>query len=143
MVSLSWLKECEELNKPVKDLKMHTKLGNNFRRLRISIEGEHSSITFCRALLEEEYGKTLLQIAHKQKASSLENGSSKNALDTMQAQFQSVAESHLQLSDHLRENVALPLSKLLNKQRVLRKEVLCLDIFFNESVSYSNSFLNI
>lgn len=77
----------------------------------------------ARALLEEEYGKTLLQIAHKQKASSLENGSSKNALDTMQAQFQSVAESHLQLSDHLRENVALPLSKLLNKQRVLRKEL--------------------
>jgi hypothetical protein len=45
------------------------------------------------------------------------------AMDTMQSQFQSVAESHLQLSDHLRENVAVPLGQLLNKQRVLRKEV--------------------
>lgn len=44
-------------------------------------------------------------------------------MDAMQIQFQSVAESHLQLSDHLRENVAVPLGKLLNKQRILRKEV--------------------
>lgn len=76
-----------------------------------------------RASLEEEYGKTLLQISQKQKTSSTENGSSKMAMDTMQSQFQSVAESHLQLSDHLRENVAVPLGQLLNKQRVLRKEV--------------------
>lgn len=41
----------------------------------------------------------------------------------MQAQFQSVAESHLHLANLLRENVAVPLSKLLNKQRILRKEV--------------------
>jgi hypothetical protein len=53
----------------------------------------------------------------------LENGSSKIAMDTMQLQFQSVAESHLHLSNLLRENVAVPLSKLLNKQRILRKEV--------------------
>lgn len=49
----------------------------------------------------------------------------------MQAQFQSVGESHLQLSEHLRENVTLPLSKLLNKQRVLRKEVIAVDSFIN------------
>ncbi|KAG2195239.1 hypothetical protein INT47_007968 [Mucor saturninus] len=76
-----------------------------------------------RALLEEEYGKTLLQITQKQKTSSTENGSSKIAMDTMQAQFQSVAESHLHLSNLLRENIAVPLSKLLNKQRILRKEL--------------------
>ncbi|KAL9557181.1 hypothetical protein MBANPS3_001523 [Mucor bainieri] len=76
----------------------------------------------ARILLEEEYGKTLLQIAQKQKASSVENGSSKAAMDTMQHEFISVAESHLHLSKLLRENVATPLGALLNKQRVLRKE---------------------
>lgn len=77
----------------------------------------------ARILLEEEYGKTLLQIAQKQKASSVENGSSKLAMDTMQQEFLSVAESHLHLSKLLRGNVAAPLTTLLNKQRVLRKEV--------------------
>ncbi|CAO0789539.1 unnamed protein product [Mucor circinelloides] len=76
----------------------------------------------ARILLEEEYGKTLLQIAQKQKASSVENGSSKSAMDTMQQEFMSVAESHLHLSKLLRENVATPLGALLNKQKVLRKE---------------------
>lgn len=77
----------------------------------------------ARILLEEEYGKTLLQIAQKQKASSMENGSSKAAMDAMQHEFMSVAESHLHLSKLLRENVATPLGALLNKQKVLRKEV--------------------
>ncbi|OAD08165.1 hypothetical protein MUCCIDRAFT_154850, partial [Mucor lusitanicus CBS 277.49] len=76
----------------------------------------------ARILLEEEYGKTLLQIAQKQKASSMENGSSKAAMDAMQHEFMSVAESHLHLSKLLRENVATPLGALLNKQKVLRKE---------------------
>ncbi|KAK4520198.1 uncharacterized protein ATC70_008329 [Mucor velutinosus] len=76
----------------------------------------------ARIMLEEEYGKTLLQIAQKQKASSMENGSSKAAMDAMQHEFMSVAESHLHLSKLLRENVATPLSALLNKQKVLRKE---------------------
>ncbi|GAA5805570.1 hypothetical protein HPULCUR_011089 [Helicostylum pulchrum] len=76
-----------------------------------------------RALLEEEYGKTLLQIAQKQKISSTENGSSKHAMDTMQQQFQTVAESHLQLSTLLREKVVVPVSRLLNKQRNLKKEL--------------------
>ncbi|KAI8088609.1 hypothetical protein BDF21DRAFT_491591 [Thamnidium elegans] len=76
-----------------------------------------------RALLEEEYGKTLLQIAQKQKISSTENGSSQHAMDTMQQQFQTVAESHLQLSSSLREKVVVPVSRLLNKQRILKKEL--------------------
>ncbi|KAI8647452.1 hypothetical protein BD408DRAFT_408576 [Parasitella parasitica] len=76
----------------------------------------------ARILLEEEYGKTLVQIAQKQKASSVENGSSKSAMDTMQREFMSVGESHLQLSRLLREKVAAPLSDLLNKQKLLRKE---------------------
>lgn len=52
-------------------------------------------------------------------------------MDTMQIQFQSVAESHLHLSNLLRESVAIPLSKLLSKQRILRKEVKfkCITIF--------------
>lgn len=78
----------------------------------------------ARILLEEEYGKTLLQIAQKQKTSSVENGSSKSAMDTMQQEFLSVAESHLHLSKLLRGNVATPLTALLNKQRILRKEVI-------------------
>ncbi|KAI9478813.1 MAG: hypothetical protein EXX96DRAFT_482900 [Benjaminiella poitrasii] len=76
----------------------------------------------ARALLEEEYGKTLLQITQKQKPSTIENGSSKAAMDTMQTEFLSVAESHLHLSNLLRENIALPLSNLLNKQKALRKQ---------------------
>lgn len=77
----------------------------------------------ARILLEEEYGKTLLQIAQKQKASSVENGSSKAAMDAMQHEFMSVAESHLHLSKLLKDKVAAPLGVLLNKQKMLRKEV--------------------
>ncbi|CEG66428.1 hypothetical protein RMATCC62417_03014 [Rhizopus microsporus] len=77
----------------------------------------------ARALLEEEYGKTLLQIAQKQKASSTENGKTKVALDTMQVEFQSIAESHIQLSCHLRDGITTPLAKLINKQKAVRKEV--------------------
>lgn len=76
-----------------------------------------------RALLEEEYGKTLLQIAQKQKASSTENGKSKSSLDMMQTETQSIAESHIQLSCHLRDNVVTPLTKLINRQKTVRKEV--------------------
>ncbi|RCH88389.1 hypothetical protein CU097_008212 [Rhizopus azygosporus] len=77
----------------------------------------------ARALLEEEYGKTLLQIAQKQKASSTENGKTKVALDTMQVEFQSIAESHIQLSCHLRDGITTPLAKLINKQKAVRKEL--------------------
>ncbi|CEP16551.1 hypothetical protein [Parasitella parasitica] len=76
----------------------------------------------ARILLEEEYSKTLLQIAQKQKPSSVENGSSKSAMDTMQREFLSVGESHLQLSKLLREKVASPLTDLISKQKSLRKE---------------------
>ncbi|RCI03648.1 hypothetical protein CU098_011825, partial [Rhizopus stolonifer] len=77
----------------------------------------------ARALLEEEYGKTLLQIAQKQKPSSVENGSSRSAMNAMQKEFISIAESHLHLSNLLRENINLPLTKLLNRQKSLRKEL--------------------
>lgn len=83
----------------------------------------HPAYLCKRALLEEEYGKTLLQIAQKQKASSTENGKTKVALDTMQVEFQSIAESHIQLSCHLRDGIATPLAKLINKQKAVRKEV--------------------
>ncbi|KAI7901779.1 uncharacterized protein BX663DRAFT_512395 [Cokeromyces recurvatus] len=77
----------------------------------------------ARALLEEEYGKTLLQISQKQKSSNTENGASKIAMDSMQTEFLSVAESHLHLSTLLRETIALPLTNLLNKQKILRKQL--------------------
>lgn len=83
----------------------------------------HPTYLCKRALLEEEYGKTLLQIAQKQKASSTENGKTKVALDTMQVEFQSIAESHIQLSCHLRDGITTPLAKLINKQKAVRKEV--------------------
>jgi hypothetical protein len=81
---------------------------------------------YSRALLEEEYGKTLLKIAEKQKPSSMETGSSNQTLLLMQSEFQSVADSHLQLANLLKDKVATPLSKLLNKQRQLRKDVKCI-----------------
>lgn len=74
-------------------------------------------------MLEEEYGKTLLQIAQKQKVSTVENGSSQYAMDTMQQQFQVAAESHLQLASLLRNNVVVPVTNLINKQKTLKKEV--------------------
>ena len=77
-----------------------------------------------RALLEEEYGKTLLQIAQKQKPSSTENGSSQAAMNTIQKEFMSIAESHIHLANLLRENVSSPLAKLLDRQKSIRKEVM-------------------
>ncbi|KAI8372072.1 hypothetical protein EDC96DRAFT_542477 [Choanephora cucurbitarum] len=77
----------------------------------------------ARALLEEEYGKTLLQIAQKQKPSSTENGSSQAAMNTVQKEFMSIAESHIHLANLLRENVSLPLTKLLDRQKSIRKEL--------------------
>lgn len=77
----------------------------------------------ARVLLEEEYSKTLLQISQKQKVSSTENGSSKLAMDKMQAESQCVAESHMQLSCHLKDNIIIPLTKLINKQKTIRKEL--------------------
>lgn len=64
-----------------------------------------------------------MQIAQKQKASSTENGKSKSSLDMMQTETQSIAESHIQLSCLLRDNVVIPLTKLINKQKTVRKEV--------------------
>ncbi|KAI8979850.1 hypothetical protein BDF20DRAFT_872027 [Mycotypha africana] len=77
----------------------------------------------ARAMLEEEYGKTMLHIAQKQKVSDTENGSSKRALDTVQNEFSIIAEIHLQLADLLRKNVAAPLSALINKQKAIRKDL--------------------
>ncbi|KAI8368984.1 hypothetical protein BD560DRAFT_398266 [Blakeslea trispora] len=77
----------------------------------------------ARALLEEEYGKTLLQIAQKQKPSSTENGTSQAAMDVVQKEFMSIAESHMHLANLLRENVNSPLAKLLDRQKTIRKEL--------------------
>lgn len=41
----------------------------------------------------------------------------------MQTETQSIAESHIQLSCLLRDNVVIPLTKLINKQKTVRKEV--------------------
>lgn len=76
-----------------------------------------------RAILEEHYGKTLMQIYQKQKLSHTENGSSKLAMESMQQEMISIAESHIQLSQLIRNSVFTPLSTLLNKQKLIKKEV--------------------
>lgn len=64
-------------------------------------------------------------------------------MDTMQQQFQTVAESHLQLSSSLREKVVVPVSILLNKQRILKKEVLYNLIQKNNNTEITNYFFYI
>ncbi|KAI9259342.1 hypothetical protein BY458DRAFT_517081 [Sporodiniella umbellata] len=77
----------------------------------------------ARALLEEEYSKTLSQISQKQKASCTESGCNKVAMDRLQEESQSIADSHMQLSCHLKDNIISPLSKLITKQKKARKEL--------------------
>lgn len=64
-----------------------------------------------------------MQIYQKQKISHTENGSSAQAMESMQQEMISIAESHIQLSQHIRNTVASPLSTLLNRQKTIKKEV--------------------
>ncbi|KAI8972484.1 hypothetical protein BDB01DRAFT_809916 [Pilobolus umbonatus] len=77
----------------------------------------------ARALVEEQYGKTLHQIASRQKIANTENGSCRKALNCVKSEFALIADQHLQLASHLRDNIISPLSKLINKQKAVRKQL--------------------
>lgn len=64
-----------------------------------------------------------MQIYQKQKVPYTESATSKLAMESMQHEFISIAESHINLSKVIRESIAVPLFNLINKQKVTSKQV--------------------
>ncbi|XP_022417511.1 proline-serine-threonine phosphatase-interacting protein 2 isoform X2 [Delphinapterus leucas] len=75
-----------------------------------------------RASIEEKYGKDLLSLSRKKPCGQSETNTLKRALDVFKLQIDSVAQSHIQLAQTLREE-ARKMEEFREKQKLQRKKV--------------------
>ncbi|TKC33580.1 hypothetical protein EI555_008890, partial [Monodon monoceros] len=74
-----------------------------------------------RASIEEKYGKDLLSLSRKKPCGQSETNTLKRALDVFKLQIDSVAQSHIQLAQTLREE-ARKMEEFREKQKLQRKK---------------------
>ncbi|KAK7436543.1 formin-binding protein [Stygiomarasmius scandens] len=75
-----------------------------------------------RAVIEEEYGKRLLELA-KMTVGKDEIGELRNVLDTLQLETEKLGKSHLGLASQISSEIEEPTKTLLNKQLEHRKSI--------------------
>ncbi|XP_072461331.1 proline-serine-threonine phosphatase-interacting protein 2 isoform X2 [Notamacropus eugenii] len=75
-----------------------------------------------RAMIEEKYGKDMINLCRKKPCGQSENNTLKRALEVFKQQIDNVGQSHLQLAQTLREE-ARKMEEFKEKQKIQRKKI--------------------